>query len=619
MTVAAAIEIGSGITSTPGLGKALGTGKAAANQGSSKQITAGAESFRTGWQSLLASLGSSVEGVSETGAETNPGAATAGQALADAAGKSSVSTLTPDATAGLRVKQETEKGTGQASAGLKVSQADARTDASAAPSTTKVKTTTASSANEKKTLANRESESASSSRPAHSAKAGVTEVAAVTSSPEPTPVTTASLSQPVPVAAAGTIAQSTDSGTLSAHAETSADSMIGSSTGSASTSTSSYSPNLVPIKEVDGAANATVQKAAEGLEKSGKQGGALPVRTSSGSSSTAFDEAGASTASESRAPLIATRAESGNSLGTASTSQSLTQTPAVGQSGTSAQPANPEASSLSVAMDDSDLNSLPIAANATSSGQISGASRTESKLGLAGEKKLSASDQQQTKHGTSNLDSAQHGNLMMQGQSSGAAADASATARAGAGAGGAASATGDLTARASSATTGPDAREAFSTLDAGGTTGKPTWIQAGTQHAEAGIQDPALGWVGVRADTSGGSIHAQLVPGSSDAAQTLGSHMAGLSAYLAEHHTPVETLTVTSPESGSLGFSSGAGSGDGTQQGPGQETSQGATQGANSREQFASPAAPELQDWFAGRDAGAQATELEGHQVSVMA
>jgi hypothetical protein len=432
-------------------------------------------------------------------------------------------------------------------------------------------------------------------------------------------VATASLSQPVPVAAAGTIAQGTNLETQSTLAETSTNWMIGSPAESASTSSSSYSPNLDATKAVAGAASATVQKVAEGPESPGKQGGALSARNSNGSSVTAFDEVEASTTGEDAVLRAAARTESGNSLKTVSTSQSLIQTPALGQSGISAQPANPEASSTSVAMDASDLNSLPIAANTTSSGQNSAVSRTESKLGLTSEKKLSASDQQQSKHGTSNLDSAQHGNVTVQGQFAGAAVDASATARAGAGAGGTASAAGDLTARASSATTGPDSREAFSTLDAGGATGKPTWIQAGAQHAEAGFQDPSLGWVGVRADTSGGSIHAQLVPGSSDAAQTLGSHMAGLGAYLAEHHTPVETLTVTSPESGSPGFNSGAGSGDGTQQGAGRETSQGAMQGTDSRGQFASSAASELPDWLAARDAGAQATGLEGHQISVMA
>jgi hypothetical protein len=314
------------------------------------------------------------------------------------------------------------------------------------------------------------------------------------------------------------------------------------------------------------------------------------------------------------------RTEGGTSVQTPAESQNLTQTPVLGQSEIPAQPVSKEANTLPVAMDGIGLDSSSAVANAAPSGQISAVSRTESKSSLASEKKLSASDSQQSRHGTSNIDSAQHhGSLLIQGQSSGAAADVSATARAAAGAGGSTSTTGNLTDRTSAATSGPDSREAFATLDAGGATGKPTWIHAGAQRAEAGFQDPALGWVGVRADASGGGIHAELVPGSSDAAQTLGSHIAGLSAYLVEHHTPVETLTMTSPESGSAGLGSGTGAGDGTQQGTGHETAQGSTQGADSREQFTSPAAQELPDWFAGRDTGAQATGLEGHQISVMA
>jgi flagellar hook-length control protein FliK len=79
----------------------------------------------------------------------------------------------------------------------------------------------------------------------------------------------------------------------------------------------------------------------------------------------------------------------------------------------------------------------------------------------------------------------------------------------------------------------------------------PSWIHAGSHTAEAGYQDPSLGWVGVRAEVSAGSIHASLVPGSADAAQVLSSHMAGLNNYLAEQHTPVATLTMAASSTGS--------------------------------------------------------------------
>ncbi len=96
---------------------------------------------------------------------------------------------------------------------------------------------------------------------------------------------------------------------------------------------------------------------------------------------------------------------------------------------------------------------------------------------------------------------------------------------------------------------GTQAGEAFSALDADVAPGAATWIHAGGQRAEAGFNDPSLGWVSVRAEMGGGGIHAALVPGTVEAAQTLGGHIPGLSDYLAEKHTPVETLTLAMPGS----------------------------------------------------------------------
>jgi hypothetical protein len=106
------------------------------------------------------------------------------------------------------------------------------------------------------------------------------------------------------------------------------------------------------------------------------------------------------------------------------------------------------------------------------------------------------------------------------------------------------------------AASGQAARETFAALDAQAAPALPTWIHAGAQRAEAGFRDPALGWVGVRADLGADGVHASLVPGSADAAQALGGHLAGLNSYLAEQHTPVETLTLAAPEgrwAGSVG------------------------------------------------------------------
>jgi hypothetical protein len=104
-----------------------------------------------------------------------------------------------------------------------------------------------------------------------------------------------------------------------------------------------------------------------------------------------------------------------------------------------------------------------------------------------------------------------------------------------------------VTAASPAATT----QDTFSALDAAASPGTPAWTHAGSQHAEAGFRDPALGWVSVRADLNGGGIHATLVPSSTEAAQALDGHLAGLSTHLAEQQSPVASLTMASPsESG---------------------------------------------------------------------
>lgn len=113
----------------------------------------------------------------------------------------------------------------------------------------------------------------------------------------------------------------------------------------------------------------------------------------------------------------------------------------------------------------------------------------------------------------------------------------------------------------------------FAALDADSSPPTPSWIHAGTRQAEAGYQDPTLGWVGVRAEVDAGGIHASLVPGSADAAQALSGHLAGLNSYLAEQHMPVAALTVAAFADGE---SSDAGAGQNMQQQAGQNSGQGA-------------------------------------------
>jgi len=98
--------------------------------------------------------------------------------------------------------------------------------------------------------------------------------------------------------------------------------------------------------------------------------------------------------------------------------------------------------------------------------------------------------------------------------------------------------------------------DAFAAIDRGTGVGATTWIHAGFHRAEAGFDDPVLGWVGVRAGTMGDGIHATLLPGSAEAAQTLSGHLSGLNAYLSEHHAEVSKLTMALPSSN--GLSSGS-------------------------------------------------------------
>ena len=129
---------------------------------------------------------------------------------------------------------------------------------------------------------------------------------------------------------------------------------------------------------------------------------------------------------------------------------------------------------------------------------------------------------------------------------------------------------------------GSGARDTFSALDgpqAG--RGMPTWLHAGARQAEAGFEDPSLGWVGVRAGLSASGVHAAVLSGSPEAAQVLGSHMAGLSAHLAGQHIPVETV--------SMGAFADRGVDSGAMQ-PG--TGQGQQQGADRHGGFGSAAGP---------------------------
>lgn len=92
--------------------------------------------------------------------------------------------------------------------------------------------------------------------------------------------------------------------------------------------------------------------------------------------------------------------------------------------------------------------------------------------------------------------------------------------------------------------------QTFAALDAETSAPHATWVHTSATRAEAGYLDPALGWVAVRADAAGSTLHASIVPSSTEAAQVLGTHLAGLNTYLADHHGTSAQLTIAAPEAG---------------------------------------------------------------------
>jgi hypothetical protein len=117
--------------------------------------------------------------------------------------------------------------------------------------------------------------------------------------------------------------------------------------------------------------------------------------------------------------------------------------------------------------------------------------------------------------------------------------------------------------------------ETFTALESGARSESSTinWTQTGHMGAEAGYQDPVLGWIGVRVDANAGGVHATLVPQSLEAAQVLSGHLDGLHSYLADNRTPVDTLTLASSASDGPQFAA-QDTGQGTHQGAGQNGGQ---------------------------------------------
>ncbi len=110
-------------------------------------------------------------------------------------------------------------------------------------------------------------------------------------------------------------------------------------------------------------------------------------------------------------------------------------------------------------------------------------------------------------------------------------------------------------------------KSVFAALDSDLRDADPVWTPTAANRAEAGFQDPALGWVRVHAQVDSTGVHATVVPPSDDARQVLSTHMAGLGSYLTEHHSPVDSWSLVSAATSHSAGGSLAAGGQGLNQG----------------------------------------------------
>jgi hypothetical protein len=110
------------------------------------------------------------------------------------------------------------------------------------------------------------------------------------------------------------------------------------------------------------------------------------------------------------------------------------------------------------------------------------------------------------------------------------------------------------------------AAEPSSAIDATASQPASRWTVTGAHRVEAGFDDPSLGWVAVRAQSSAGTIHAAVVPSSVEAAEVLGGHLVGLNAHMATERIPMSEVSLSAPDGGNA-QSAAQGNGQGHEQG----------------------------------------------------
>jgi len=565
MTAAIGIEIATA-------GKAQTSGLTAT--GASTSVTA--DSFRSSWESLLASLGCGLDGASGKQSGTDAAPTVSGASPTEKADTTSVTGLSQSVAAALLDSAGKSQGTGTVVAAVTATQTALQTPSLA--TTTAQKTTTA-----KTPVLGTCSDTHSNTKSAKSeaASTGASDQVAVV--PDTTLQPVLGFAQDAAFApASGTTAAPVSATNIPASDATPAISTSLSDTanpvgvsGLQGKASSAFAAGLQNELAESGDTTSNGSAAEGALNNSGLRDSAQATVASSSITATRSSQGSANsgllgaTADQSPAPAVTTSVSGGNeahSTGkseatpapTAMSSASGYQSQSLDSSNNLAQSGGTEKLAVPASSDGLHVSALTADTAASQSSQTSASSSVGKKAGVTNTGRTSEQVTSRSTQQTGTLDSTQHQNLSTAAQPVLAVQDGTGMVRDASGWSGANGTAGHAVRESVASATSSDgsgSSETFSALDAGSTSSTSTWTHAGTQHAEAGFQDPALGWVGVRADSSGGSIHASLVAGSADAAQTLSGHLAGLNAYLADQHATVSAVTVAASEDRSASYS----------------------------------------------------------------
>jgi len=584
MTVAAGIEIGTG-----GSAQSLAPAKAQGVGAAPTDVSSSAASFRSSWQQLLDSLGSGLDGDSAQATEGNTTLAGSGDAQSATAGTAPVPSLPPTTgTALMRgLGKVQENKTAVASATM--SAAGFRSGASVLKKAPEIEAQAAAGETQESTVQTRSGESTGGTRSAHSAKNAKAESASTASS-EQASATTDSISPLLPMSAhpiAPTVAgEAPVSETAKDPTDPDTAPLVAGGAGlvgqTASVLGTKGQTDDLHAGAVAGGRSAPASRETQ-LEATKSQQPTASSGINDVTSDHAPDSTEASGSSVRKSDSTSTEFSAPEPV---STVQGKSLAPSV-QGYEQAQSAGTDAFAVAAGSGQQQgAEALADAAKSPNSQSLATPSLGR-KPGVASAGRTEESTITRTAQASEPVPSMLHKDLTATGQASWTAQDGAGLVRDQAGSLGGTAVSGAGTSTTSTTSTQSSAtHEAFSALDAGTLPVTPTWIHAGARRAEAGFQDPSLGWVGVRADSSGGSVHASLVPGSADAAQTLSGHLAGLNAYLAEQHTSIATVTMAAFEEQPAAYAMEQGMGQSMNQ------NQGMGQGSGTGQQFA-PAASE--------------------------